>query len=271
MRVCLPRLCVMACVTGAAGVVAGSAGAMVPNTGPDTHYQWVGVTGGGSGTAIARRSVITARHVTGLTYSSQGTTYTATTRIAHPTMDLAILNFDVDLPGWHTFGGAAPLGAALTMVGCGRTGVLNASGTGYQVDWAGGWGTRIAGTNTIEEKWEMTGLGPSLVAYLGANGEGVGASSDSGGAFFVGDRLVGVIAYVFNASGGTKPDYGFASINGGVPYFGTGAIDLTNPGVRSWVLDNIVPAPGAAMVVLVGVVGAVRRRGRGEREMADCK
>lgn len=237
--------------------------AVVPNTGADTDYLWVGPTGGGSGTAIARRSVITARHVGGSTYESQGKIYTASSRIDHPAYDITILNFSEDLPGWHELGTSAPVGTPIEMVGFGRTGVLNSTGTGYDIQWSSG-GTRIAAPNNVEFEWLMPGIGPSMIAYLGGNGEGAAVAGDSGGGFFAGGKLVGVISFAMNATGGTLPDYGFASLNNGVPYHMTGAINLTKPDVRAWVLDNIVPAPGAACVFTAMCLAGARRRGRSD-------
>lgn len=235
--------------------------AIVPNTGEDGHFLWVGPTGGGSGTAIARRSVITAKHVGGITYESLGHIYTASSRIDHPTMDLTILNFSEDLPGWHELGTSAPVGVSISMVGFGRTGVLNDAGTGYDIHWWSG-GTRIAAGNTVDLEWDFPGYGPSLISWLKVNGDAAGVAGDSGGGYFVGDALVGVISYAFNTSGGALPDYGFAVLNNGVPYHGTGAINLTVPEVHSWVMDNIVPQPGVVPAMLIGLAMVARRRRR---------
>lgn len=214
--------------------------AIVPNTGPDSDFRWLGHAAGGSGTAISRRSVITAKHATGSQYEILGTLYTAAYRINHPTMDITILVFDEDLPGWHQLGRQAPVGAPVSMVGLGRTGIVNPQGTGYDIYWWSG-GTRLAAPGNVDLKWFFPGWGPSLISWLDVNGDGAGVSGDSGGGYFIDGKLVGVISYVFNNTGGVLPDYGFASLNGGVPYMGTGAIDLTDPEVRAWVLDNVVP------------------------------
>lgn len=214
--------------------------AVVPNLGADTLYPWVGPTGGGSGTAIAKRTVITAKHVGGSTYESLGTIYTASYRVHHPDMDLALLVFGEDLPGWHQVGLSAPVGSKISMVGLGRTGILNPQGTGYDIYWWSG-GTRLAAPNEIDVEWYFPGWGPSLLSYLKANGDAAAVSGDSGGAYFIADKLVGVLSYAFNSSNGTLPDYGFASLNNGVPYHGTGAINLTDPQVRRWIMDHIVP------------------------------
>lgn len=216
--------------------------AIVPDNGSDNQFPWTGPAAGGSGTAIARRTVITAKHATGSAYGASGNIYTAAYRIHHPTMDVALLIFDEDLPGWHRLGTEAPVGSAISMVGAGRTGVVNSQGTGYDIYWWSG-GTRKVAPGHVDLHWYFEGWGPSLISWLEVNGEGAGVSGDSGGGYFIDGRLVGVISYVFNNSGGVLPDYGFAVLNGGVPYMGTGAIDLTDPELRAWVLNNMVPPP----------------------------
>lgn len=223
-----------------ASAITAASPAIVPNLGEDSRFQWVGPTGGASGTAVARRSVITAKHVGGSTYGVLGKIYSASYRIHHPTMDLAILVFGEDLPGWHEIGGSAPVGSEVMWVGYGRTGILNPQGTGYDIYWWSG-GTRLAAPNQVDLEWYFPGWGPSLISYLKANGDAAAVSGDSGGGVFVGDKLVGVISYAFNSSNGVLPDYGFASLNNGVPYHGSGAISLTDPEVRRWLMDNLVP------------------------------
>lgn len=233
----LKNVCV--CVLAMAAIT--ESFAIVPNAGADGNFTWVGHAAGGSGTAIARRTVITAKHATGSAYEILGTMYTAAYRINHPTMDIALLIFDEDLPGWHRLGRQAPVGSPISMVGLGRTGVVNSQGTGYDIHWWSG-GTRLAAPGTVDLHWFFEGWGPSLISWLEVNGDGAGVSGDSGGGYFIDGQLVGVISYVFNNTGGVLPNYGFASLNDGVPYMGTGAIDLTDPDVRAWVLDKMVPA-----------------------------
>lgn len=229
------------CVGALVMAAAGTCSAVVPNTGPDSTHSWVGVVGGASGTAIARRTVITAKHVGWTTYTIQGHVYTATGRINHPSMDIALLTFSENLPGWHRLGTEAPLGAAISLVGFGHTGTVNASNTGYNVN-TSTFGTRRQAPNAVDEFMFIPGYGPTILSYIAVNGDGVCAVGDSGGGFFAGDRLVGVVSFVFSAEE-ALPDYGFASLNGGVPYFGSGAINLTDPAVRTWVRANMVPSP----------------------------
>lgn len=233
-----------------------SAFALMPNSLPDTTWSWVGQAGGGGATAIRQRSVITAKHVPGLSYGVGGNVYTAIERINHPTYDIAILNFAQDLPGWYEVGTEAEIGSTLTIVGWGHTGVLNAQGNGY--DHLTSTGVRRAGQNKLHFKSIFPDYGPYLGTWLIENGDAIGAGGDSGGAMFIGDRLVGVTSFVFSTDQ-SLPNYGFASLNGGVPYMGTGAIDLTAPEIQSWIQANAVPEP-ATVLVLAGMVGLVCRR-----------
>ncbi|MCC7434722.1 MAG: trypsin-like serine protease [Methanoregulaceae archaeon] len=230
--------------------------ALMPNSAPDTLWTWVGQAGGGSATAIRSRSVITAKHVPGLTYGVQGNIYTAVQRTAHPTYDIAILNFAQDLPGWYEVGAEAPIDSNLTIVGWGHTGVLNAQGNGY--DHVTSLGVRRAGQNELHFKSTLQGFGPYLGTWLIENGDAIGAGGDSGGGFFIGNRLVGVTSFV-GSTNSSLPNYGFASQNGGVPYMLTGAIDLTVPEIQTWVQANAVPEPASGLI-LTGVAALVVRR-----------
>ncbi|GJQ54125.1 MAG: hypothetical protein HKUEN07_06940 [Rhodocyclaceae bacterium] len=250
-------------VYGVATGLALSAGAfaLMPNSAPDNVWSWVGQAGGASATAIRSRSVITAKHVPGLTYGVQGNIYTAVQRINHPTFDIAILNFAQDLPGWYEVGTEAPIDSNLTIVGWGHTGVLNAQGNGY--DHLTSLGVRRAGQNELHFKSTLQGYGPYLGTWLIENGDAIGAGGDSGGAFFIGNRLVGVTSFV-GSTNSSLPNYGFASQNGGVPYMLTGAIDLTVPEIQTWVHANAVPEPGTASILLgLGVLARLRRKRRG--------
>lgn len=232
--------------------------AIVPDTGPDLDFGFVGQVGGtGSGTAIMQRAVLTAKHVGGTTFHLNGVTYNAVERIEHPTIDIAILNFGVDLPGWHAMGNTANPGDTITMVGYGSTGVLNGAGNGYTI--TGGGGTRRKGTNVFDFRQDVTNFGPSILSFLRVNGDAVVAGGDSGGGFFVNNRLVGVTAFLFSTKP-TLPSYGFASQNGDVPYFGSGAIDLTNSAINTWVQANAVPEPASMAVIGLGVAALIRRR-----------
>lgn len=249
----MKKICI-SILAAASGTVAH---AVVPDTGPDALFSFVGSVGGASGTAIMSRAVITAKHVGGLTFTLGGSNYQAVARVDHPTADISILNFGVDLPGWHSLGDTAALGSTVRIVGYGDTGALNAAGNGYDV-FSGG-GIRRAGTNLLHQRALVTNFGPSLLSFLNVNGDAVLAAGDSGGGFFYNGRLVGVNSFIFTLNQ-SLPNYGFASLNGGTAYFGSGAIDLTDPGLQSWVLANAVPEPATMAALGLGLAALLRRR-----------
>ncbi|MBV6458719.1 MAG: hypothetical protein HONBIEJF_01857 [Fimbriimonadaceae bacterium] len=212
---------------------------ITPDLGVDQQHPYVGECGGGSGTAISPRSMITARHVPGLTFEVMGKIYTAVERINHPNYDLAIFNFASDLPVWCPLGASAPIGTPVTWVGYGGIGYVNQAKNGYDIRY-GNFG-RHAATNIVHKKWSMFNLGPALVSMLDDNPDSAGVNGDSGGACLANGRLVGVISYAFNLRGGQLPNYGFAILNNGIPYHGSGAIDLTIPEIHQWVRANMNP------------------------------
>lgn len=216
----------------------GTADAIAPDLAPDFQFTYVGECGGGSGTAIARRAMITARHVPGLTFGINGEIFTAVQRINHPDYDLAIFLFDRDLPGWYALGTSAPIGSEVVWVGYGGVGYPNFQWHGYDIRY-GNYG-RHAATNIVHLKWGVFGW-PAIVSMLDDNPDAAAVNGDSGGGVFANGRLVGVISYSFNLKGGALPNYGFAVLNGGNPYHGSGAIDLTIPEIRAWVLAHIRP------------------------------
>lgn len=218
-------------------LMAASAPAVAPDLGLDQQYPFVGECGGASGTAIGPRVMITAKHVPGVTFAVGGQTFTAVERINHPTYDLAIFKFDRDLPTWCALGQSAPIGTPVTWVGYGGIGDPNNQWHGYDIHW-GNHGRHAAG-NVVTLKWSRFGMGPALVSMVDDNPEAAAVAGDSGGACFAGGKLVGVISYAFNTTGGRLPNYGFAILNGGVAYQGSGAIDLTVPEIRRWVFRTI--------------------------------
>jgi len=216
-----------------------NAKAITPDLGLDTQHPYVGECGGGSGTAISPRSMITARHVPGLTFEIMGKMFTAVERINHPSYDIAIFNFATDLPVWCPLGASAPIGTQVTWVGYGGIGSVNQQRTGYDIRY-GNYG-RHAAKNFVDKKWSLFNLGPALVSMLDDNPESASVNGDSGGACLANGQLVGVISYAFNLRGGQLPNYGFAILNNGIPYHGSGAIDLTIPEIRHWVRANMNP------------------------------
>lgn len=159
--------------------------------------------------------------------------YTWVRRYNHPVYDIAILEFDQNLPTWHRVAKSSQAGATVTMVGYGGTGWVNEAGNGYTIDPIRT-STRRKANSTLDFKWRDPNYNvPHLMSFLVEDGCAVAVGGDSGGGFFVNGELVGVISAFFSTNQ-NRPIYGFASQNGGVPYFGTAAVDLTAPEVAEW-------------------------------------
>lgn len=181
--------------------------------------------------------MITARHVPGLTFELMGTIYTATHRVNHPTYDIAIFNFATDLPVWCNLGYSVNIGDPVVLVGYGGVGYVNNQWHGYDIRY-GNHGRHAAG-NTVDHRANYFNLGPALIMMLRNYPDAATVNGDSGGACMSNGRLVGVISYAFNMTGGQLPNYGFAVNNGGTPYHGSGAIDLTQLDVQVWVRTHM--------------------------------
>lgn len=186
---------------------------------------------GCSAVAIGPHTILTAGHVASGNFTLGNQTFRAISTEMAPlvnkkAVDLRIVRTSDTLPGWYNIAKSVSAKSTVTMVGYGMTGVVNAAGTGYTIN--GGSGTRRAANNTIDSKTTYD-PGPSLVSMLEKAGEGVLAGGDSGGGWFVSGQLVGISAFTLSTVTG-KPDYGFATKG----YFGSGAIDLTNATLQSW-------------------------------------
>jgi hypothetical protein len=182
------------------------------------------------------------------------------------------------------------------MVGYGRSGTVLANGTGYNTGVAAGTrragGNGIDGLDVLDVNNGVVGGGPVMFSYLKGAGEAVLASGDSGGGWFEGGTLVGISSFVFNDTGwsykdgsGTHngqgaPDYGFprgtdlnydtngdgiadATLPAGTPYFGSGAINLTDPQIQTWLKSRgvqAVPEPASMAALGLGVIAILKRR-----------
>jgi hypothetical protein len=223
---------------------------------------------GASAVAVGPRTVLTASHVGAGNFVLNGVAYAMTSTAVAPkikgsNVDLRVVELASDLPGWYQLGTAAPTNATVTMVGYGSTGVLNAAGNGYTLKKGG---TRRADENQVTKHTTFKGEGPTITSLLNGPGEAVLASGDSGGGWFINGKLVGISAFTYT-NNARKAAYGW----GKSAYFGSGAIDLTNKAVASWVSSQViigrsmpqaVPEPSAYATLVVGFAALLRKRRR---------
>lgn len=251
-----------------ATIIASTASAPRQYPAADKVFRWVGrvtvqrpngAAPNATAVAVGPHTLLTTAHVRNVTQVTlEGKSYDVVStveagKLGGGYVDLRALKTSTKLPGWYSLAPAVTAGTRIQMVGCGRSGWVNAKGTGYAVD--GGEGVRRAGVNTIDQKQVVNGAGPSLLSSLKKAGDAVVGVFDSGGGWFSNGKLVGISAFTFNASRqGDKaqcPDYGFASANvagfdgpggrvpAGQPYFLSGAVDVTDPGVAAWIKEQI--------------------------------
>ncbi len=241
----------------------------------DTTYSWVGHMSNASAVAIGAHTILTAGHVTAGDFVLDGVSYHMLSSAKAPNVggsavDLRIVQVEDVLPGWYDLGTKVANKSTITMVGYGNGGVVNAAGTGYKIS---GFGIRHAGDNQITKHTTIKGQGPVLISMLDHAGDAVVAGGDSGGGWFSDGKLVGISD--FNLSNDpSRPSFGWA----GGTYFGSGAIDLTNKSIASWVNNQIdlgdqiadspsdggnvqtAPEPGTWAVLGLGGLALLRRR-----------
>lgn len=287
---------VLALLVSQASAVVATTSHTTPNP-EDTFYQFVGQMNGSSAVAIGPHTVLTAAHTGGNAgnFILGGTTYTrigskqAPAYVIGPgdttNVDLMVVYVSQTLPGYYSIGSGISGGDTVTMVGFGKSGFV--SGNGYSVSVAAG--TRRKGDNTADgfgvidvnnaTGGAAVGGGPVMVSYLKVAGDAALGSGDSGGGWFSNGSLVGISSFTFNdTQSGTETSptyasYGFASQNthgytaqngsytipAGAAYFGSGAIDLTDPQIHNFVVQS-VPEPGPIAALGFGTLLMVRRR-----------
>ena len=233
----------------------------------------VGQMSGASAVAIGPHLVLTAGHVGMGAFVLDGVSYTPTStemapKVSKRATDLRLVRIEETLPSWVDLATSVKKGANVTMVGYGSTGVIRNDGKGYALTGRGG---ETSGTNKISDKNTMKNVGPTLRATIKRAGDAALTGGDSGGGWFVDGKLVGISAFIYTKNS-KKTAYGFSKN----PYFGSGAIDLTNGTVRKWLSGEIagdstgalsrvagvqpVPEPGTYAAFGLGVLLVVRRR-----------
>lgn len=190
--------------------------------------------------------VLTAKHVGAgnITLPGYGTFAPVGPPMLHPDADIMLFRIDnqgMALPWSKILADPMPNGAAITMVGYGISGFLNAAGTGYDMSLPRGT-RRSAPALVSRTEYQQYGSfvpGMSLISILRQNGQGVVANGDSGGAWFhmVGGSayLVGITSFhsVWGSWTGANA-YMFSSSE--VDYYGGGAVSLWH--YRDWLLLN---------------------------------
>ena len=240
----------------------------------DASWSFVGSMSGASAVAVGSHSVLTAGHVGGGSFILGGVSYRMAStemapKVGKNATDLRIVHLADALPGWYDVATSVSKGAAVTIVGFGGSGVVNAEKTGYSLTSGG---ARHAGANEVSSKETTSGRGPTMRALLNGAGEAVVAGGDSGGGWFSRGKLVGISSFTYTKNA-KKAAYGFAK----KAYFGSGAIDLTNSTLKTWLAGELatssrgmlapgaqaVPEPGSLVALALGAGAFVRRRRKG--------
>lgn len=273
-------------IVGVLACLAPTSFAIVPNTGIDNDFAFVGRNqfAGASLVAVGRRTVMTARHVTlnsNVTFSADGSgpLYAVDVNSKQDIggSDIRMYRTLVDLPGWYdidftplttaythdanlnlTFIGGNS--EALTAVGYGQTGNVNGAGTGYDIDpnapfhrRKGNFFSDSRGMITLDPNGLNIGPYSSILSFLIANGDGTIAPGDSGGGLFKEvngvQKLVGINSFTV----GTRQ-----FVQGSTLFFASGFAELAphEAAIRAY----LVPEPATMGAMALGLAALARRR-----------
>lgn len=165
------------------------------------------------------------------------------------------------------FGGAAPIGEQVTLVGFGAFGFGSTGLTDPPGVLRGATNTFDALASSLYPTWSSSLMlmdldSPITTAYNRSGGatatslEGSAATGDSGGGSFVlvGGvwQLAGVHSFTFTTSAGAAAPFGY----------GTGSADVLIGGAAQGWIDSVIPAPGAGGLLTGGLVLCARRTRR---------
>lgn len=246
------------------------------------------IAGGvGSATLIATDWLLTAAHVV---TSSAGTPVapgtisvlingenrSASSVIAHPSwtggnytagVDLALVHLTVPMStvtGTPLYTGSSPVGRQVTLLGYGAFGHGSSGLTDPPGTLRGATNTLDATASTLYPTWSPSLLlmdfdAPGTTLYnrsgstLATDAEGSPATGDSGGGSFILEggvwQLAGVHSFTFTTSAGAAAPFGY----------GTGSADVSVADFAPWI-SSVIPAPGTAAALALGIVAAGRRR-----------
>lgn len=277
-------------IVGVLACVASTSFAIVPNTGIDSDFGFVGRTqfGGASVVAVGRRAIMTARHVTlttpSVTFSADGSGPLFGVDLSTKTdiggSDIRLYRTTEDLPGWYdidytplttqvthdenlAFTATGQSAEALTAVGFGLTGQLNGAGTGYDVDpnsalhrRKGNFFSDSRGPAELDlGGGDIIGPFSSILSFLIANGDGTIAGGDSGGGLFKDvngtQKLVGINSFTL----GTRQ-----FVQGTTLFFASGFAELAPH--ENEIRAFLVPEPASMAAMALGLAVLARRRRR---------